>query len=36
MPAGEMACTGAAMGDYFAKSGMPGASCALPSASKKK
>ena len=31
MPAGEMARTGAAMDDYFAKSGMPGASCALPS-----
>jgi len=34
MPAGEMALTGAAMDDYFAKSGMPGASCALPAASK--
>ena len=31
MPADEMARTGSAMDDYFAKSGMPGASCALPS-----
>ena len=31
MPAEEMARTGAAMDDYFANSGMPGASCALPS-----
>jgi hemerythrin-like domain-containing protein len=36
MPAAEMARAGAAMDAYFAKSGMPGASCALPSASKKK
>ena len=36
MPAGEMARAGAAMDEYFAKSGMPGGSCALPSASKKK
>ena len=36
MPAAEMALAGAAMDDYFAKSGMPGASCALPSSSKKK
>jgi len=34
MPAGEMARTGAAMDDYFKKSSMPGASCALPAASK--
>ncbi len=34
MPAGEMARAGAAMDDYFANSGMPGASCALPAASK--
>ena len=31
MPADEMARTGAAMDAYFANSGMPGASCALPS-----
>ena len=31
MPAHEMARTGSAMDEYFAKSGMPGASCALPS-----
>jgi len=36
MPAAEMARAGAAMDDYFAKSGMPGASCALPSSLKKK
>jgi len=36
MPAAEMALAGAAMDDYFAKSGMPGASCTLPSSSKKK
>ncbi len=35
MPVAEMARAGAAMDDYFAKSGMPGASCALLSASKK-
>ena len=35
MPAEEMARAGAAMDDYFAHSGMPGASCALPSASRK-
>ena len=29
--ASEMADAGAAMADYFANSGMPGASCALPS-----
>jgi hemerythrin-like domain-containing protein len=34
MPTGEMARAGAAMEKYFAKSGMPGASCALPSSSK--
>ena len=33
MPAGEMARAGAAMDEYFAKAGMPGASCALPSSS---
>ena len=32
MPAEEMARTGSAMDDYFAKSGMPGASCVLPPA----
>jgi len=31
MPVDEMARTGAAMDAYFANSGMPGASCALPS-----
>ena len=31
MPADEMARAGSAMDEYFAKSGMPGASCALPS-----
>lgn len=31
MPADEMARTGAAMEQYFANCGMPGASCALPS-----
>ncbi len=36
MPADEMARIGAAMNEYFAKSGMPGASCALPSSPKKK
>jgi hemerythrin-like domain-containing protein len=36
MPAGEMARTGAAMQEYFAKSGILGASCALPSSSKQK
>ncbi|MFZ3211686.1 MAG: hemerythrin domain-containing protein [Terriglobales bacterium] len=36
MPAAEMARAGAAMDDYFAKSGTPGASCALPSSSKRK
>jgi len=35
MPPAEMARAGAAMDAYFAKSGMPGASCALPSALKK-
>ena len=30
LPADEMARAGSAMDDYFAKSGMPGASCALP------
>ena len=34
MPPDEMARTGTAMDEYFAKSGMPGASCALPTASK--
>ena len=34
MPAEEMARTGAAMDEYFTQSGMPGASCALPSKSK--
>ena len=34
MPADEMARTGAAMDEYFRKSGMPGASCALPTSSK--
>jgi hemerythrin-like domain-containing protein len=34
MPAEEVARAGAAMDEYFAKSGMPGASCALPSSSK--
>jgi len=34
MPADEMARTGAAMDEYFAKSGMPGTSCALPMPSK--
>ena len=34
MPAEELARTGAAMEEYFSKSGMPGASCALPSSSK--
>ena len=33
-PAGEMARAGAAMEEYFAKSGMPGARCTLPSSSK--
>ena len=32
MTADEMARAGSAMDEYFAKSGMPGASCALPSA----
>jgi len=32
MPADEMADTGSTMDDYFAKSGMPGASCVLPPA----
>jgi hemerythrin-like domain-containing protein len=36
MPASEMAHAGAAMEEYFAKSGMPGASCSLPSSSKRK
>ncbi len=36
MPAGEMARAGAAMEEYFANCGMLGASCALPSSSKKK
>jgi len=36
MPAAEMALTGAAMDDYFGQSGMPGASCALPSSLMKK
>lgn len=31
MTADEMARAGSAMDEYFAKSGMPGASCALPS-----
>ena len=34
MSADEMARTGAAMDKYFANSGMPGASCALPTSSK--
>jgi len=34
MPGGEMARAGAAMDEYFAKSGMPGASCALPPSAK--
>jgi hemerythrin-like domain-containing protein len=34
MPADKMARAGAAMNGYFANSGMPGASCALPSSSK--
>jgi len=34
MPAEELARTGAVMEEYFSKSGMPGASCALPSSSK--
>jgi len=36
MPSDEMAHTGAAMEDYFAKSGMPGASCALPPSAARK
>jgi hemerythrin-like domain-containing protein len=36
VPAAEMARAGTAMEEYFAKSGMPGASCALPSSSKQK
>jgi len=36
MPAEEMARAGATMDEYFAKSGMPGASCALPSSPRKK
>ncbi len=36
MPAGEIARAGAALEEYFANSGMPGASCALPSSSKRK
>jgi len=36
MPAGEIAHAGAALEEYFANSGMPGASCALASSSKQK
>jgi hemerythrin-like domain-containing protein len=35
MPPQELGRIGAAMEEYFAHSGMPGATCALPSASKK-
>ena len=36
MPADEMARIGIAMDEYFAKCGMPGATCALPSSLKNK
>jgi hemerythrin-like domain-containing protein len=34
MPAGEMACAGTAIDEYFVRSGMSGARCTLPSPSK--